>query len=217
MDSTPVTTVRHESELGCWEMSSRPPASRLRPYVARMDGHVESATNVGRIREVPWAGVVMILNLGRAYTVEGPGNISSSTSFGSFAAGITDAPVFVEPGGLQNCIQVNFTPIGARLFFGTPLVELTNRIVELADVLGPIAERTVAQIDDTPAWETRFDLIEALIESRIGESREPSALVSHAWSRLDATGGRINIANLADEAGWSRKHLAVQFREQLGV
>ena len=126
-----------------------------------MDGHVESASKVGRMREVPWAGVVMILNLGPAYTVEGPGNTSSENSFGSFAAGLTDAPVFVEAAGLQNSIQVNFTPIGARLFFGMPLIELTNRTVELKDMLGLAVERTVAQIDDTPAWETRFDLIEA--------------------------------------------------------
>src|SRR6266550_2874134 len=133
-------------------MSSRPPASRLRPYVARMDGHVESASKVGRMREVPWAGVVMILNLGPTYTVVGAGNTSSENSFG---AGLTDAPVFVEAAGLQNSIQVNFTPIGARLFFGMPLIELTNRTVELKDMLGLAVERTVAQIDDTPAWETR--------------------------------------------------------------
>src|SRR5438874_9195758 len=113
MDAAPVTIVRHESSFGCGETSSRPPAARLRPYVARMDGHVESASKVGRMREVPWAGVVMILNLGPAYTVEGQGNTSSENSFGSFAAGLTDAPVFVEPAGLQNCIQVDFTPIGA--------------------------------------------------------------------------------------------------------
>src|SRR5438105_10768489 len=184
MDSTPVTIVRHESSFGCWQTSSRPPAARLRPYVTRMDGHVEAASSVGRMREVPWAGVVMILNLGPAYTVEGPGNISSSTSFGSFAAGLTDAPVFVEAAGLQNSIQVNFTPIGARLFFGMPLVELTNRTVELADILGPTAERTLAQIDDTPACETRFDLIEAMLESRIAEPAEPSALLTRACSRL---------------------------------
>src|SRR5437868_7516813 len=211
MDSMPVTILRHESALGCWETSSRPPAARLRRYVARMDGHVEAASNVGRMREVPWAGVVMILNLGPAYSVEGPGNVSRQKSFGSFAAGLTDAPVFVEPAGLQNCIQVDFTPIGARLFFGMPLVELTNRTVELADILGPTAERTVAQIDDTPAWETRFDLIEAMIESRIAEAAEPSALLTRAWSRLNETGGRLNISTLADEAGWSRRHLAVQF------
>src|SRR5947208_477895 len=103
MNSTPVMVAQHESEFGCWEMFSRPPAARLRPYVTRMDGHVETASIVGRMHEVPWPGVVMILNLGPSYTVDGPGNTSAESNFSSFAAGLGDAPVFVEPAGLQNC------------------------------------------------------------------------------------------------------------------
>jgi len=31
-----------------------------------MDGDVEAASSAGRMREMPWAGVVMILNFGTA-------------------------------------------------------------------------------------------------------------------------------------------------------
>ena len=214
---SPVAVTRHQTEFGEWETFSRPPAARLRPYVARMDGHVESASAIGRVREVPWAGVVMILNMGTDYTVEGPGNLEGANSYGSFAAGVADSHVFVQPAGLQNCAQVNFTPIGARLFFDMPMSELTNRAVDLRTVMGADGNRFVARIDDTPSWDARFDIIESMIESRIAEAGEPSPLISWAWRRLDDTNGRVNIASLADEGGWSRKHLAVQFREHLGV
>ncbi len=214
---SPVITTRHESELGSWESISRPPAPRLRPYVERIDGHAESESAVGRVREVPWAGVVMILNMGTDYVVDGPGNADGSRRHGSFAGGVTDSHVFVEPCGLQNVLQVNFTPIGARLFFGMPMSELANRTVDLTDAMGADGEHFVARIDDTPSWDDRFDIVESMIEARIAEAGAPSPLISWAWRRLHETGGRVNVAALADEGGWSRKHLAVQFREHLGV
>ena len=212
-----VAVTRHESELGQWQTFARPPATRLRPYVARIDGYVESASTIGRVREVPWAGVVMVLNMGTDYSVEGPGNLEGANNYGSFAAGVTDSHVFVEAAGIQNCVQVNFTPLGARLFFGMPMSELSNRTVDLRAIMGAEADRFVARIDDTPSWDARFDIIESMIESRIAEAGEPSPLISWSWRRLDETGGRINIAALADEGGWSRKHLAMQFHEHLGV
>ena len=38
-----------------------------------------------------------------------------------------------------------------------------------------------------------------------------------AWSRLIATRGRTEIAELCRELGWSRRHLAVRFRDEVGL
>jgi AraC-like DNA-binding protein len=42
-------------------------------------------------------------------------------------------------------------------------------------------------------------------------------LVDRAWERLVATGGAVPIAQLADEVGWSHRHLIARFRQQIGL
>ena len=38
--------------------------------------------------------------------------------------------------GAAHCLQINFTPLGARRFFGMPMSEFTDRMVTLDDMLG---------------------------------------------------------------------------------
>ncbi len=41
--------------------------------------------------------------------------------------------------------------------------------------------------------------------------------VGYAWDRLAETGGNLRIDDLAREVGWSRRHLAEQFRAETGL
>ena len=44
----------------------------------------------------------------------------------------------------------------------------------------------------------------------------PSEL-TWAWRMLEQSGGQCEVAGLAEEIGWSRKHLSVQFRQRFGL
>ena len=37
------------------------------------------------------------------------------------------------------------------------------------------------------------------------------------WSRISASGGRARIDDLVAETGWSHRHVATRFREQVGL
>jgi hypothetical protein len=50
----------------------------------------------------------------------------------------------VKSTGPSQGIQVNFTAIGARLFYDRPLVDFTNRSVEIENVFGSAADRLLA-------------------------------------------------------------------------
>ena len=54
----------------------------------------------------------------------------------SFAAGLHAGPVFIESDGGAECVQVDFTPLGAYRFFGGTVVDLAARMVDIGDVLG---------------------------------------------------------------------------------
>jgi transcriptional regulator GlxA family with amidase domain len=46
---------------------------------------------------------------------------------------------------------------------------------------------------------------------------EPDPLVDWVWSRLQASGGRVQIADLVAKSGWSHRHLISRFRDHIGV
>ncbi len=43
------------------------------------------------------------------------------------------------------------------------------------------------------------------------------ACAPDSWHRLRASAGRISVADLTGEVGWSHRHLAARFREQVGL
>ena len=208
---------RHFSQFGEWESVQREPSAHLRPFVSRLEGYVEHATTFASCMELPSAIVPLIINFGAHYVVAGPGNVDGSVRVGSFVAGLAERHVFVESTGLGNGMQVNFTPIGAHLFLGVLMHKLTGHTVAFDDVFAPADRRIVAQLEDTPDWDTRFDLVEAFISNRISRARMPAREVAGVWQRLLDTNGGASIGALAGEIGWSRKHLIERFREQIGL
>jgi hypothetical protein len=63
------------------------------------------------------------------------------SSYISFVAGMHDRPSRTAHDGRQLGIQIRLDPLGAFSLFGVPLHELGNRVVELAELLGPDDKR----------------------------------------------------------------------------
>src|SRR5579871_1666726 len=178
---TEAEVLRHRSALGEWEWVVRPPAVRLREDVLGYHGYAEHALSFTRRIEAPSPVVPLILNFGPAYRVSGPGGCGPAVTLSSFAAGLYDGYALVEASGLTSGLQVNFTPLGARRFFGLPLGEIANRNVDLTDLLGMAANRLVERLAASPGWVDRFALLDALIAARLAEAPPAPAYVAYAW------------------------------------
>jgi AraC-like DNA-binding protein len=221
MEDSRTRIVRHHSDLGRWEMVIREPAPRLRAYIQSYQGYTESTTSFVRRLEPPSTTVVLIIGLGPALGVIDPrdqGRDSAAAGHTSFMSGLYDSYVLIEARGTWQCgIQVNFTPLGAHQFLHLPMHLLSNRVIELDDLLGPVARRLVERLQETPNWEARFALLDAFISARLAEGRTPTASVAWAWQRLHEADGCLGIGALAAELGCSQKHLIAQFHEQIGL
>jgi len=90
-------------------------------------------------------------------------------------------------------------------------------VLPLDAVLGPEAARLEERLHDAPAWRARFRILDAFFLTRLAAARAPAPPLAHAWRRLRETDGRIAVGALAQEVGWSRRHLVAQAREHLGL
>jgi AraC-like DNA-binding protein len=135
----------------------------------------------------------------------------------SFVAGLQEAPVISQNRGLSAGLQVNLTPVGAYLLFRRPMHEIANNVASIDDMLGAAGPLLVEALHDAGTWEQRFSMLDAVIADRLARAHSPSPVVAWAIDTMEAAGGNVSIAGLADRAGWSRKHLVTKFREQIGL
>jgi AraC-like DNA-binding protein len=186
--------------------------------VGEYQGWRERSAEVVRRREVPMCAIPFIISFGSKFRQIDPARPADGPqSLGTFIAGMYDSFVIIESRGDSCCIQVNFTPIGARLFFQVPLCELSNRSVGLDELYGDQASAVVDALAEAGDWDRRFDLLEVLLTERIARAKPPRGEIQWAWQRMQEKSGRVEIGVLARELGWSHKHLIAQFRDQLGA
>ena len=124
-------------------------------------------------------------------------------------------PVYIESDGGAECVQVDFTPLGAYRFFGGAVVDLAARMIGIDDVLGREGSRLRERLGATGGWQRRFDIVEDFVARRA--SHVPSPELEFAYRLMARRGGGIRIAALAQEIGWSRKHLVDRFRSEFGL
>lgn len=210
--------VRHASSIGQWEMVVAEPPAELRPYIREYMGWCEHMASPLCRRELPTEIVPVIVNFGSPVRIFDGDSLTRWTDHASFTTGAYDTYVLVGSAGPSRGMQINFTILGARLFLGRPLADLTNRVVALDDVLGgTVARRLIGELHDAGSWEDRFAIVDREVTIRLARSRGVAPEVLCSWHRLSRTHGLVPINDLVRETGWSQKHLIGRFREQLGL
>ncbi|NGN39457.1 AraC family transcriptional regulator [Mesorhizobium sp. CGMCC 1.15528] len=204
-------------QAGAFEMVQHAPDAALTGLVTRITGYRELVAGHFRQTEAASLTVPLIISFGGAFSIglgRTPGFEDRVTSF---AAGLFAGPVVIDSFGDAHCIQIDFTPLGARRFFGMPMTELTGRMIDLGDVMGREGRNLRERLSDVATWDQRLAMAQRFVTRRLaGAARAPSP-VSWAFDRLMASGGRMPISRLATEIGWSRKHLANRFAAEIGI
>jgi AraC-like DNA-binding protein len=218
VESLPMAAITHlAASDGAWTLASRRARAELAAYVRDYQGYEERLASGVRRRELPHGGVVLVINFAAAWRVADPRRESAVERYGSFVAGVDDFASLVDCTGRAHCLQVNFTPIGARRFFGVPMDGLARRVVALDDVLGRDAERLADRLFQADDWVDRFDIAETFIAARLNATAPADAGVMWAWRKIEREGGSSSISSLARELDCSRKHLVARFRDQIGL
>jgi AraC-like DNA-binding protein len=198
------------------------PSPRLRPYVGGYVGYRTGATARGTHQGVPSAHLTLLLCLdGTVEMLRMPDPTRTPGTFDAFVGGLHVEPAVIASGAPQTGLQIDLTWRGARTLLGLPAAALRGDVVDLGSLLGRTAHALLDQLASTRTWRSRFALLEAALGrlAAAGEERgrEPLPEVGYAWDRLGETGGTLRIEELAREVGWSRRHLAGRFRDEIGL
>jgi AraC-like DNA-binding protein len=189
----------------------------LRGLVTDVMGYSENGR--GLTGEVETASLIapLIISFGGPFSIALSRPPSAGDKWSSFAAGLHAGPVMMDSSGDAACVQVNFTPRGARRFYGLPMSELDARMVTLED-LGDRALLTLRQrLGEETDWDRRLALVERFVVARLRETSPADNATDWAFREMKRSGGEVRISRIARTLGCSRKHLAACFARDFGL
>jgi AraC-like DNA-binding protein len=201
------------------EHVQRAPAEALRPHIAWYAGYRQRGVPPAVHRGLPSPFLTLIFTLDEPMMMAAhPDRRQPAGSFGTLLGGLHAAPVLITHAGAQSGIQVALRPLGLRALLGLPAGELAWVEVPAPDVLGAAGLRIHERVRAAGSWHARFAVLDAEL-GRLLSDEVPAVApeVSRAWRLLLRSGGRVPVAELAAETGWSSRHLASRFRAEIGL
>jgi AraC-like DNA-binding protein len=198
----------------------RVPAPALRRYVDAYRGYHYVAPASTVHRGLPSSAMTVVIALGRPLDVGWHEEPATRRDFWSVMSGlhVKAAEIFHE--GEQCGIELGLTAAGARALFGLPMAAVARDMVPLGAVLSKRMRGWCDSVAAAQSWAQRYDVVEAgllrmLAATDARSAREPRHEITWAWDKL-AT-GRARVDEVAEEIGWSRRHLSAQFSSEVGL
>lgn len=199
----------------------RRPAAPLRPWVSAYTGFRMDAGPPGVHQGVASGHLTLLLCLDGQLQMRA--NADRSKPPGRFTAslsGLHDGPAEIVTGEPQAGLQLALSWRGARALFGIPAAAVAGDTVDLDAIIGRRTAGLLERLAATPNWTQRFAVLDTELAAlaRSGPGDGPVAPeVARAADLIRTSGGTARVAALADDVGWSRRHLADRFRAETGI
>lgn len=199
---------RIESERWRWPRAGARPHPGLRGFLARDYWGVTAQSAPHRLLVPATASVPLVLKLE-----------DSPHRPPAFMHGVHDRYSILDGDCARSYLEIHLAPLGAYRLLGHPMHELGTDVVDLEVVLGAAARRLLEAVREEPTWPGRFALLDDFLLWAADHGPSPAPEVTRAWELLAGDGRprAISVAQVADEVGWSHKHLITKFTAQIGL
>ena len=194
----------------------------LPPELARLGVDITSYQNRGggSYRRIEPAATDVVVIIG--YGADTPWRIAApskpSGSHQAFAAGLAMWPLEASSEKPFGCVEVRLPPPVSRVLFQTT-ISGSDGAVDLTDLLG--REDASLLVDSAARANDPQGIVADVVRlptSRLADgSSQVRPEIDWAWRRIAVSGGRISVRALADEIGWSERHLTGLFRNDIGL
>lgn len=191
----------------------RAPHPLLRDLVADYHGYRYDGLAPGVHHGLPSLTLTVVVAFDEPLDVGWRNDPGSRGLHWSMLSGLHAEPALIHHTGFQHGVQLGLTPRGARVLLGAPAGALARTLVPLQM---PKAYDALAA---ATSWEQRFATLDALLLERAAASESVGIRneLEQAWRRIRHERGRVHVADLADEVGWSRRHLTARFTAEFGI
>jgi AraC-like DNA-binding protein len=191
-----------------------PVAPALAPYVASVTAYDVDLGAPGVHRGLPSTTVTFVLPVGEPLDVGWRGAPESRAARWSTVSGLHPHPAEIHHDGHQQGIQLALTMAGARALLGLPAAELAGEMLELTDA-APALRHLPEQLAETRSGD-RVTVVERALTGELARHGAPTprAEVGRALASLTRGAG---VQRVADEVGYSRRHLATLVRAECGL
>jgi AraC-like DNA-binding protein len=192
------------------------PELPLRPFVSHYAGSCLRDVPPSQHAGLPSRYIDLIVSLARPIEIACMPGAQSPGAYGSFVAGLQQAPALVRMGGDLELLHVFLKPGAARALLGVSGGELASRVVHLADISGTMCNELMERLSDAHAWPQRFAAVDRVLLRRLRPVTMPDAM-AWAWRRLAISHGRMAVHELARDIGFSRRHFGERFIAEFGI
>lgn len=142
----------------------------------------------------------------------------ADSRFDVLLAGLHLRPTLVRHPGAMAGVQINLSPFAPRALFGLTAADLTDHSVDLREITRPLATELHDRVNAAATWRERFAAIDdVLLRALQTRPANPRDQVVRAWSGIVGSAGQVPVTQLAEEVGWSRRHLSAQLRAEVGI
>lgn len=188
--------------------------SPLAPYVASVVAYDVDLGGPGVHRGLPSTTLTFVLPVGEPLDVGWRGVDGSRRRGWSSVSGLHALPAEIHHDGHQTGVQLALTTAGARALLGVPAAALAGELLELDDV-APGLRDLPERLHETPASEWVALVSRTLVaELARHDAPGPRAEVGRALAGL--TRG-ASVQAVADDVGYSRRHLGDLVRSECGL
>lgn len=201
------------------EYAQARPSPALRPYVAHYTGYRQRGVPPATHRGLPSPYLTLVLTMDEPLVVAAhPDHRQAPGRYDALLGGLHLSPALIVHDGRQSGVQVAVNPLGCRALFGLPAAELSG--VD-ADLTAVVPEPFVSALRDRlragSSWPARFAALDAALADLVRDRTGVHPDVAYAFDRVIDSGGRVSVAELAGEVGWSARHLTNRFRAEVGL
>lgn len=191
----------------------------MRRYVASLVPYDFTVGAPGVHRGLPSAACTFVLPVGEPLAVSWAGAPGSRRELWSCVSGLHTRPSLIHHGGSQRGVQVGLTTDGVRALLGLPMAALAGELLELGE-LGAEPPEPLRHLPEELAEGVGPADWARTVWRRFGEALAvraepvPQPAVGRALAAL--TRG-ASVQSVAEETGYSRRHVTALVRAECGV
>jgi len=195
----------------------RAPTRALRPYVTQYVGYRLLGHPPAFHRGLPSRSMTLMFSIDRTIDVVAQTDPRlPPRSYRAVLAGLHDSPALIRHDGNQEGVSIQLSPVGSRALLGMPAAALWDLTLEADEVTGRAAVELSERLHDSDDWDKRFAVCDQVLTGLLGEHTLAPEL-TRVWEALVQTGGRVAVAELAEDVGYSRQHLRHRFTREFGL